>query len=334
MLCAAAMLAGLLPSSPARAQSFTWGGGTTFTTDYGTATNWSNPGTAPPVFPTQSAIFAGTGSSAVTIGAGPMQPDSWTFTSDARAYVISGNPVAFSLSGPTGGVINNGNLGQRIEISANITDGIGGAIGVQQLGNSTLVLSGANGYSGGTLISAGTVQVTNANSLGSGTVTLNGGSLQMQSSTVVNVAFSNNFAVNAAGGTIDANGAQVNLQGVIADGTGAGVLRLIDSTGSTAANVQLSGVNTYSGGTLVMGTTVVVSNNSSVGSGAVTIGDNGLFQADGLSNLTFTNNFKTTGTAPGAAIDSNGTTLTIAGDISGAGKLTVLDSFGGGAAAR
>jgi autotransporter-associated beta strand protein len=328
MLCAAAMLAGLLPSSPARAQSYTWVGATT---DYGTATNWSNPGTAPPIFPTQRAIFGGTGSTAVTIGAGPMLPDSWTFTSNAQAYVISGNPVAFSLSGPTGGVINNGNLGQRIEISANITDGIGGAIGVQQLGNSTLVLSGANGYSGGTLISAGTVQVTNANSLGSGTVTLNGGSLQMQSPTVVSVAFSNNFAVNAPGGTVDANGAQVNLQGVIADGAGAGVLRLIDSTGSTTANVQLSGVNTYSGGTLVSGTTVVVSNNSSVGTGTVTIGDNGLFQADGLSNLTFTNNFKTTGTAPGAAIDSNGTTLTIAGNISGAGKLTVLDSFGGGA---
>jgi autotransporter-associated beta strand protein len=327
LLCAAAVISGLLPSSPARAQSYTWVG---TTSAYNDPANWSSPVNAPPIFPAQSAVFGGTGSTAVTIGAGPMLPDSWTFTSNAQAYVISGNPVAFSLSGPTGGVINNGNLGQRIEISANITDGIGGAIGVQQLGNSTLVLSGANGYSGGTLISAGTVQVTNANSLGSGTVTLNGGIL-MQSPTVVSVAFSNNFAVNAAGGTVDANGAQVNLQGVIADGAGAGVLRLIDSTGSTTANVQLSGVNTYSGGTLVSGTTVVVSNNSSVGTGAVTIGDNGLFQADGLSNLTFTNNFQTTGTAPGAAIDSNGTTLTIAGNISGAGKLTVLDSFGGGA---
>jgi autotransporter-associated beta strand protein len=80
----------------------------------------------------------------------------------------------------------------------------------------------------------------------------------------------------------------------------------------------------------VSGTTLIVSNNSSVGTGKVTL-DNSSFQADGLSNLTFTNNFSLSGTAPGSAIDSNGTTLTIGGNISGAGKLTILDSsFGSG----
>ncbi|WP_193395256.1 autotransporter-associated beta strand repeat-containing protein, partial [Bradyrhizobium pachyrhizi] len=195
-------------------------------------------------------------------------------------------------------------------INANLTDGIGGPAMVQQLGNSTLVLAGTNAYSGGTLISAGTVQVTNADSVGTGTITLNGGTFQMQSPTVSSIAFANNIAVNAAGGTVDANGAQVNLQGVIADGTGAGVLRLIDSSASAFSNVQLSGANTYSGGTLVVDTTVVVSNNSSVGSGTVTL-DNASFQADGLSNLTFSNNFKINTSAIGSAIDANGVTLTI-----------------------
>lgn len=328
MLCAAALLAGLLLSSPARAQSYTWVG---TTSAYNDPANWSSPVNAPPIFPAQSAIFGATGSINVTIGAGPMLPDSWTFTSDAQAYIIAlSNPVQFSLSGPTGGVINNGNLGQRIEIADNINDGIGGAISVQQLGNSTLVLSGVNGYSGGTLISAGTVQVTNADSVGTGTVTLNGGTFQMQSPTVSMVAFSNNFAVNAAGGTVDVNGAQVNLQGVIADGAGGGMLQVIDGTGG--GSLQLSGVNTYSGGTLVSGTAVVVSNNSSVGTGALTL-DNATFLADGLSNLTFSNNFKinTTGFS---TIDANGTRLTIAGNISdgnGPGLLRVQDSFGGGA---
>ena len=325
---AAAML---LPRS-AHAQAFTWGGtgSTTTTSAYGTASNWSNPPVgAPPVFAGQSAIFGATGSSTVVIATGPMLPDSWTFTSNSQSYTISGNPVSFSLQGPTGGLINNANAGQIISIYSNINDGGLGPIQVQQLGASTLVLSGTNGYTGGTLISAGTVQVTNANSLGTGTVMLNGGTLQMQSPTVVSIAFSNNFAINAAGGTVDANGAQVNLQGIIADGAGAGILRLIDST---TANVQLSGVNTYSGGTLVSGTTVVVSNNSSVGTGTVTLGNNGAFRADGASNLTFTNNFVVAGTAPGAAIDSNGTTLTIAGNISGTGKLTILDASGGSGA--
>src|SRR5262249_41166139 len=149
---------------------------TTTTSAYGTASNWSNPPVgAPPVFAGQSAIFGATGSSTVVIGAGPMLPDSWTFTSNSQSYTISGNPVSFSLQGPTGGLINNANAGKVIIISSNINDGGLGPIQVQQLSASTLVLSGTNGYTGGTLVSAGTVQVTNANSLGTSTVTLNGG---------------------------------------------------------------------------------------------------------------------------------------------------------------
>ena len=90
----------------ARAQSYTWGGSgsTTTTPDYGTATNWSTPlFGAPPIFPSQSAVFGTSGSSTVTIGGGPMLPDSWTFTANAQSYTISGNPVSFSLSGSSGG---------------------------------------------------------------------------------------------------------------------------------------------------------------------------------------------------------------------------------------
>lgn len=329
LLCAAALVAGLLLSSPARAQSYTWGG--TTSGNYSDPTNWSPNTGFYPFYPTSSAVFgATTGSTTVAVPVPPMLPDSWTFTSNAAAYTINGNEVDFGVAGPTGGLINNANAGQIITINTNINDFASG-VQVQQLGNSTLVLAGTNGYSGGTLISAGTVQVTNASSVGTGTVTLNGGTFQMQSPTVSSVAFSNNFAVNAAGGTVDVNGAQVNLQGVIADGAGGGMLQVIDGAGG--GSLQLSGVNTYSGGTLVSGTTLVVSNNSSVGTGAVTL-DNAEFVADGSTNLTFTNNFKINNSAFGSAIDAFGTTLTIAGNISdgnGPGKLTVLDSIGGGA---
>jgi autotransporter-associated beta strand protein len=329
----------MCPTMAGAQTTYTWGGigSTTSTPTYGLNTNWSNPGTAPPIGPGQSAIFAGTGSANVTIGGGPMLPNSWTFASNAQAYVISGNPVAFSLGGPTGGVINNGNLGQTIEISANITDGVAFPgpvlvpVTVQQLGNSTLVLSGTNSYSGGTVISAGTVQVTNADSVGTGVVTLNGGTFQMQAGVVVSVNFSNNFAVNAPGGTVDAAGAQVTLSGVIADGAGAGVLRLVDSAGG--GFVQLTGSNTYRGGTFVSGTTVQVSNNNSVGTGTVTL-DSGTFMADGSADVTFANNFRINNNSPFNIIDANGKTLTIAGNIADGvapGALTVQDStFGSG----
>ena len=330
---AGALLAVAMLPSPAQAQSFTWNGATS---DYGIAGNWSPAAGGPPSLPGQSAVFAGTGSSTITVGIGAaplpfMFANSWTFTSNSQSYAISGIDLGFNVSGPTGGIINNAGAGKTISIDNRINDGFGGPVGVQQLGNSTLILSGSNSYSGGTLISAGTVQVTNADSVGTGTVTLNGGTFQMQSPTVVSVNFLNNFAVNARGGTVDAAGAEVTLSGTIADGGGAGVLGLTDSVGG--GFVQLSGINSYSGGTLVSGTTLFVSNNSSVGTGTVTL-DSGTFIGDGASNLTFANNFRINNNTIFNVIDANGRTLTIAGTISdGAapGMLTVDDaSLGNG----
>jgi autotransporter-associated beta strand protein len=339
MLCSgvAVAAAAMLFADVARAQSFVWGGtgSSSNTTAYSLDTNWSNPSViaipAPPIFATQSAIFGSTGLSTVAIGAGPMMPDSWTFTTNSQAYIISGNAVNFSMSGPTGGLINNANTGQLITISTNINDAAGGPTQVQQLGASTLLLAGTNGYSGGTLISAGTVQITNSSALGfdfgagtGGKVTLDGGTLKMDSS-VSSIALDNSFFLNAPGGTVDANGAQVNLTGVISNGVGAGVLHIVDSTGTFVGNIQLSGINTYTGGTSVSGAILVVSNNSAVGTGSVALDNTSVFQADGASNLTFTNKFQLTGTTFGPTFDPNGTTLMLAGVISGTGMLNVAN---------
>jgi autotransporter-associated beta strand protein len=95
------------------------------------------------------------------------------------------------------------------------------------------------------------------------------------------------------------------------------------------STLVLSGTNTYSGGTTVGNFgTLQVTNNNSVGSGPVTL-ESGEFQG-GAADLTFSNNFKINNTPGGSAIDANGYALTISGNISGAGALTVLDSFGGG----
>ncbi len=127
--------------------------------------------------------------------------------------------------------------------------------------------------------------------------------------------------------------------GVIDSANSGQTISIANNIGETVAGVQvqqlgngtltLSGINTYTGGTTIgAGGTVQVTNNSSVGTGAVTL-DNGQFQADGLSDLTFANNFRINTTPPGGAIDANGVTLTIAGNIAdgnGPGALTVLDS--------
>ena len=93
--------------------------------------------------------------------------------------------------------------------------------------------------------------------------------------------------------------------------------------------LTLSGANTYSGGTTISAGRLQVTNNSLVGSGTVTL-NGGTFLADGLSNLTFGNNFTLNAPAFGSAIDTNGVTLTLSGVVGGTGALTVLDTFGGG----
>jgi autotransporter-associated beta strand protein len=324
MVLAAASLA---LTAAAQAQGFTWNGAAGVG-NYILGTNWT-PAGGPPVFGGQSAIFDAAGSGTVNASGGTILADSWTFNATSQSYAISGSDVNFSAAGAGGGIINNAGAGRTISISNNIGDGVGGAVQVQQLGSSTLILSGTNTYSGGTTLSAGTLQVTNTSSAGSGDVTLNGGTFQVQSGLGF-LTFTNNFKVNTAGGSVDNNGlALLMLSGLVSDGNGTtGMLRLIDSSGSFLGVTVLSGPNTYSGGTTVIGTTVQVTNSSSVGSGTVTL-ENGLFRADGLSDLTFTNNFKINNTASGSAIDANGITLTIAGNITdgvGAGQLTVLDN--------
>ena len=65
----------------------------------------------------------------------------------------------------TGGLFNNANAGQTISIANNLGESGAGAQ-LQQFGNSTLVLTGNNTYSGGTVIAVGTVQIGNGGTTG------------------------------------------------------------------------------------------------------------------------------------------------------------------------
>jgi len=252
-LSAGAGLALVLLPSLARAQSiYTWGGGggTTTTVDYNLATNWSSPPAgAPPVAGGQSALFDAAGSNVVTVTSGPITPDLWAFSTNAQSYVISGSAVNFGQAGSGGGIVVNSNGGQTISIANDIGETVAG-VQVQVLAQSTLVLSGINSYSGGTVIAdGGTVQVTNDNSVGTGTVTLANG--YFAAAGPVDVTIGNNFKTdNTLGGGFDANGGHLTIAGNIADGSGgAGSVTIFDSMGGGA--VIFTGSNTYSGGTWI-----------------------------------------------------------------------------------
>ena len=121
LCCAIAVAAaGLLPGTPAQAQSQTWGGtgSTTATAGYKVGTNWSHPPAGAPTAAGKSAIFDTTGSSTITVGAGAITPDSWTFNANSQSYTITGAAVNFSA---TGGLFNNANAGQTISIGGSFS---------------------------------------------------------------------------------------------------------------------------------------------------------------------------------------------------------------------
>ncbi|ECS5744969.1 AIDA autotransporter-like protein ShdA, partial [Salmonella enterica subsp. enterica serovar Derby] len=112
---------------------------------------------------------------------------------------------------------------------------ISGSGQVVKSGDKMLTLSGTNSYSGGTLISGGTLVATNVDALGSGDVT-DDATLELNT-----------------GGTFDN----------AISGSGQ-VVKSGDDT------LTLSGSNTYTGGTIISGGTLVASNVEALGTGDVT----------------------------------------------------------------
>ncbi len=241
VLCLVLAIASLASITVAGAQNFTWSGAST---DYNSGANWA-PTTAP-INVGQSAIFDVAGSIPVSVSAGPIAPNSWTFNANSQAFMISGAAVNFSLAGASGGVIDNASSGQSIEILNNVG---GSGVQVQLLGNSVLTIFGNNTYSGGTTVSGfGTLSVVSNQALGTGTVTLDNGQLQ---AAAPNLMLSNNFKINGtpAGSVIETVSWDVTISGNITDGSGGAGKLTVESFSSGA--VILTGTNTYTGGTLI-----------------------------------------------------------------------------------
>ena len=103
-----------------------------------------------------------------------------TTTISAGTLQIGNNNTTGSLS-PSSAIVNNATL--SFDRTNTITQGtdfapvISGTGAVRQEGSGTLVLNGANNYSGGTTLLAGTTKIGNATAIGTGRLTLNGGTI-------------------------------------------------------------------------------------------------------------------------------------------------------------
>jgi autotransporter-associated beta strand protein len=272
----------------------TYSGGTTLTAGFLTLGDNASLGTGP-----------------LSMGGGILQSNA-TLTNITNIFTLTapssfGGSNSFTMSG-TGGLAANAltvnNLAGTITLSGIISDGgLGGSI--VKSGAGTLVLSAANSYTGGTVLSAGTLVAGNASALGTGTLNFNGGALQANAPLVL----ANPYSLTADSVINGSNDLTLSGPGTFGSfnllvNNSAGTVTLSNSnngTGSITLDgsiLVLSGVNGYTGGTTVT-------------AGTLRLGVSGALAATGAVAVN------------GGTLDVNGTTQTI-GDLSGTvGNITM-----------
>jgi autotransporter-associated beta strand protein len=150
--------------------------------------------------------------------------------------------------------------------SGTVSADLAGSAGLQKSTDGTVTLSGNNSYTGGTLVSAGTLQVLGSSPdalPATGTVKVEGGVLDLGggSEAVPQIVVT---AGSVQDGTIS-NGSQEIQNGTFSADIGGGGSLL--KTGSGTAIV--SGANTYTGGTTVSEGLLVVENIAAIPSGSL-----------------------------------------------------------------
>ncbi|EJR7963252.1 autotransporter outer membrane beta-barrel domain-containing protein [Salmonella enterica subsp. enterica serovar Kentucky] len=242
----------------------------------------------------------------------------------------------------TGDVTNNATL--ELNTGGDFDNAISGSGQVVKSGDKTLTLSGANSYSGATTISGGTLVATNVDALGTGDVT-NSSTLELNTGGTFDNAISGSGQVVKSGDeTLTLSGSNTYTGGTLISG-GTLVATNVDAlgtgdvtdnatlelnTGGTFDNVisgsgqvvksgddtlTLSGANSYTGGTLISGGTLVATSVEALGSGDVT--DNAVLELN--TGGTFDNAIS----GSGQVVKSGDKTLTLSGANSYTGGTTI-----------
>ncbi len=229
-------------------------------------------------------------------------------------FAIAGGTLTGTTANLTGNIANSGSVVFDQAASGTYGGVVSGSGSAVIQGGGAVTFSGVNTYSGGTTVTgAGSRLIVAADSnLGNaaGAVTLsNGGALEMG---LLGSTF-RNIVLGGGDGIIDPS-SNLSLNGVIS-GTG----RLFASGGGM---LSLNGANTYSGGTVIDGATIVrVLNDGNLGSaaGTITLQNGGTLWATASFN-----------TARDLVLEAGAqnfigqfTNNTLSGTISGTGRLAI-----------
>ena len=210
--------------------------------------------------------------------------------------------------------LSSGSVNFDIRNAVNWQGLVAGDGGLIKIGTAALSLSGANTYSGGTTINAGTIVINSDGNLGAttGAVTFGGGTLEIDSAIQSDAARS--AVVGTGGGTIKTD-AFLNWNGTV---SGSGALTKTGTSTLSLNNVN----NTHSGGILVNEGVIRFRN----GDGSFGAAGNGVTFASGTTFLIF--DAYTAGSGRTLTLSSGNVafdirnTFTWQGAITGAGGFT------------
>ncbi|MER8373456.1 autotransporter-associated beta strand repeat-containing protein [Mesorhizobium sp. M1406] len=228
------------------------------------------------------AIFAGTaGTVTVDDTNGQVQAVGMQFATGG--YLVQGNDLA--LVGPTSTIRVGDGTGAGAAYVATINSNLTGNTQLVKTDLGTLVLAGANSYTGGTAINSGTLQVSSDANLGAAASALSfdGGTLRNTAS----LSSSRGVTLNAGGGTFETDAA-LTLSGLFG---GAGALT---KTGNSA--LVLMADETYTGGTTISAGTLQLGNGGTSGSLIGNVLDNAALAFDRSDTLVYGGVISGTGT--------------------------------------
>lgn len=271
-----------------------------------------------------------------------------TSSFSGTATVSSGRLVASKASAMPSQVVNNAAVGFNNATSGTYSGAISGSGLLAKLGAGDMTLTGANSYSGGTQISAGSL-IGDTTSL-QGDIAVSGGNLKF------NQANSGTFSAALSGvgnffklgsGDLTLNGTNTNggpwtvsagkligtTSSVRGDITNSAAVTFDQSTSGTyAANmsgtgaltksgsgeVVLSGSNSFSGGTKLSGGTLTLANANAIGSTGTISFEGGGLRATASNTRDYSARFSNAANQQ-YQIDTNGENVTLASNLDSSG---------------